>query len=84
MLVHPGHEGLLVPRGSVLQGVGGEADEIEVSLHEVEDQRLPGHLLVLRGHVILPLGLDDALPQVLGSGAWGDPVLIWLIGYVRV
>ena len=26
------------------------------------------YLLVLRGHVILPLGPDDALPQVLHSG----------------
>ena len=72
MVIHPGHKGLLVSGRSELQGVGGEADEIEVSLHEVEDEGLPRDLFVLGGHVILPLGLNDALPQVLGSGTLGE------------
>merc|ERR1719320_593860 len=69
VLVHPGGEGLLVAARSVLQGVGGEADEVEVALHEVQDERFPGNLLVLGGHVVLPLGLNDALPQVLNARA---------------
>merc|ERR1719370_2010183 len=72
VLVHPGGEGLLVAARSVLQGIGGEADEVEVALHEVQDKRLPGDLLVLGGHVVLPLGLDDALPQVLNARALGE------------
>ena len=44
VIVHPGLEALLIVVGSVLQGVGGEADEVEVSLHEVQDQTFPSHL----------------------------------------
>ena len=45
----------------MLEGVGGKADEIEVTLHEVEDQSLPGDLLVLGGHVVLPFCLAGLL-----------------------
>lgn len=44
VVVHPGLEALLVVVGPVLQGVGGEADEVEVTLHEVEDQTFPADL----------------------------------------
>ena len=62
VIIHPGAEGSVVSVRTLLYGVGGETDQIEISLHEVEDQSLPANLFVLRGHVILPLGLNDALP----------------------
>ena len=62
---------LLKSSRSVLPRVGCKADEVEVSFHEVENHLLPGDLLVLRGHVILPLGLDDALPKVLEARTLG-------------
>ena len=116
-LVHPGLECGLESVWSSIKRVRGEADEIEIPLHEVQDHLLPYHLqerehkylvikirvlgqllrinlgessvydtisdsvqtnqahcfaaslnlLFLRGDVVLPLGLDDALPQVLQS-----------------
>ena len=48
MVVHPGLEALLVVVGPVLEGVGGEADEVEVTLHEVEDQTFPADLGSIR------------------------------------
>ena len=44
VVVHPGLEALLVVVGPVLQGVGGKADEVEVTLHEVQDQAFPTNL----------------------------------------
>ena len=54
---------------TLLQGVGGKADEIEIPLHEVQNQSLPSNLFVLWCHVILPLGLNDALSQILDAGS---------------
>ena len=44
VVVHPGLEALLVVVGPMLQGVGGKADEVEVTLHEVQDQAFPTNL----------------------------------------
>ena len=71
VLVHELHEGFLEAVGSVLLGVGGEADEVEVPLDEVDDHPLPVRLPVLGGRVVLVLGLDDPLPEVVEAGALG-------------
>ena len=44
VVVHPGLEALLVVVGPVLEGVGGKADEVEVTLHEVQDHAFPTNL----------------------------------------
>ena len=62
-----------------------------VPLHEVENHPLPDDLFFLRCDVILPLGLDDALAEVLEAGALGrraanvdDPVQLALaLGCLR-
>ena len=45
MIVHPGLEALLVVGRPVLQRVGSKTDQVEVPLHEVQDQALPTNLL---------------------------------------
>ena len=60
-------------------------------LHEVQNHPLPDDLFFLRGDVILPLGLDDTLAEVLEAGALGrraanvdDPVQLALtLGCLR-
>ena len=52
---------------TLLKGVGREADEIEIPLHEVQNEGLPSNLFILRGNIILPLGLNDTLSQILNA-----------------
>ena len=47
VVVHPGLEALLVVGRPVLQRVGSKADQVEVPLHEVQDQALPANLQMI-------------------------------------
>ena len=47
VIVHPGLEALLIVGRPVLQRVGSKTDQVEVPLHEVQDQTLPADLQVI-------------------------------------
>ena len=54
----------------LLPGIGGEADQVAVSLDEVDGHALPERPLLLGLKVELLLRPDDAVTKVLEPGAW--------------
>ena len=70
--IHESLEGLGESLDSHLTHIHGEHDQVEVSLNVAHDLLLEVGLPVVAGHIKGHLGLDDALANVLNTGAaWG-------------
>merc|ERR1740128_114249 len=67
--IHEGLEGLGESLDPDLTNIHGEHDQVEVSLNVAHNLFLEVGLPVVAGHVEGHLGLDDALADVLDTGA---------------